>query len=405
MSPAKNMKSNDDTSGTPKKLLFLLSHPIQYFSPLFRLIAEERSVSLMVWYGDRGSLRGMTDEEFGKKIDWGIDLIGGYESRFFVNMSLRPRLGGHFLGVINPSMILSLIRHKPDAIVIHGWAYATYVIVWITAVLLRVPIWLRTESPWCQERLKTGWIQKIKRYVLRNIAFPTVSNFLAVGSQNAEWYRQLGVTDGRIHFVPYSVPFSGLTVPPENFHDIRKIFGIPDEEIVFLFVGKLIYKKRPADLLEAFGLCSSGHLVFVGDGRLRPTLEKRVELMKNKRVHFAGFADQKELPNYYRSADVLVLPSGMGETWGLVVNEALNFGLPVIVSSLCGSASDLVDEGKNGFTFDVGDVRALHQKMEWIISNRARLPEFSARSRQIVKRFDIRETSSEFIKTVRLFFP
>jgi glycosyltransferase involved in cell wall biosynthesis len=384
----------------PFRLLVLLSHPIQYFSPLFRILHKESKISLVVWYGERGPLRGIKDEEFGRKVDWGVDLLGGYENRFFSNFSLRRRLGTHFFGVINPFMLVKLIRYKPDAIVIHGWAYATYVLVWIMACLLRVPVWLRTDNPWCQERLKTGRLQKLKRYVLREIAFPSVTKFLAVGTENAEWYRQLGVTDERIQLVPHSVDHGPPTDLQNQAREIKEILGIPPNELVFLFVGKLIDKKRPGDLLRAFEGCSSGHLVFVGDGELRCTLQRLVRENQRTRVHFTGFADQKTLHGYYSAADVLILPSGMGETWGLVVNEALIFGLAVIVSDLCGCAADLVEEGGNGFTFETGNVAELRERMEWIIANKEQLPTFSAASRRISRGFDIRRTASALIESI-----
>jgi glycosyltransferase involved in cell wall biosynthesis len=297
-------------------------------------------------------------------------------------------------------MLVKLIRHKPDAIIIHGWAYATYVLVWIMACLLRVPVWLRTDNPWCQERLKTGRLQKLKRYVLREIAFPSVTKFLAVGSENAEWYRQLGVTDESIELVPHSVDHPTGPDPQNQSCHIRETLGIPTDEVVFLFVGKLIDKKRPEDLLRAFEKCPSGHLVIVGDGELASTLQNRVRDKQIKRVHFTGFADQMKLPGYYSAADVLILPSGMGETWGLVVNEALIFGLAVIVSDLCGCAADLVDEGANGFTFETGNVAALSERMKWIIANKDSLPGFSARSLQIAERFSIQRTASALVQSV-----
>ena len=146
---------------------------------------------------------------------------------------------------------------------------------------------------------------------------------------------------------------------------------------VILFLGKLIEKKRPMDLLRAYELLITNNqlpiipsLVFVGDGALRPDLETYVKEHDLNGVHFAGFKNQTEIPEYYAMADVFVLPSGPGETWGLVVNEAMCFGLPVIVSDMVGCGPDLVKDGENGYLFDLGDVEMLGNKLYGLVSNR-----------------------------------
>ncbi len=120
-----------------------------------------------------------------------------------------------------------------------------------------------------------------------------------------------------------------------------------------LYVAKLIPKKAPLVLLEAFARVRERHrcaLLFVGEGELRPELEAAA----GPDVHLAGFLNQSELPEAYVAADVFCLPSVLHETWGLVVNEALNFGLPVVVSDKVGCAADLVRPGWNGFVVPAG---------------------------------------------------
>jgi glycosyltransferase involved in cell wall biosynthesis len=152
-----------------------------------------------------------------------------------------------------------------------------------------------------------------------------------------------------------------------------------------LFVGKLIEKKRAADLLKAFFSIQDprAHLVVVGDGALRDQLVASVPPEKRRQVHFAGFQNQLALPRFYVAADVFVLPSGVGETWGLVVNEAMNFELPVITSDLVGCAADLVDEGQNGFIYPVGDTDALTARMREMMD--CDLPAMGKRSAEIVQ--------------------
>ena len=143
------------------------------------------------------------------------------------------------------------------------------------------------------------------------------------------------------------------------------------------------------DLLRAYELLIVGYrlsltpaLVFVGDGILRPELEKYVKDHKLFNVHFVGFKNQTELPNYYAISDVFVLPSGAGETWGLVANEAMCFDLPVIVSDAVGCGYDLVKQGKNGFVFPLGDIEKLTEYLFSILSGN-----YKQKSFEIIKNY------------------
>jgi glycosyltransferase involved in cell wall biosynthesis len=123
--------------------------------------------------------------------------------------------------------------------------------------------------------------------------------------------------------------------------------------------------KRAADLLEAYvqlspdgGSATPAYLIFAGDGDQRAALEARARSLKLDSVRFLGFRNQSELPALYDLCDVFVLPSER-EPWGLVVNEAMNAGKPVIVSDRVGASADLVDDGVNGFIFPARDTAAL----------------------------------------------
>jgi len=170
--------------------------------------------------------------------------------------------------------------------------------------------------------------------------------------------------------------------------ELRQNRGLPRP--ILLVVARFIPKKNLATLLEGFALFSrttegSGlDLVLLGDGPLRSELEQQVSLLGlTGRVHFPGFAQYDELPAWYAMASALVLPSTV-EQWGLVVNEAMAAGLPVLVSRLCGCAEVLVEDGRNGWCFDPNQPAAIAQ----CLSSFAALPDggaaFGARSRELI---------------------
>jgi glycosyltransferase involved in cell wall biosynthesis len=147
--------------------------------------------------------------------------------------------------------------------------------------------------------------------------------------------------------------------------EIRRTWGIPADAFVFLFSGKLIPKKRPADIVKALAEVGRRslppapcHLLVAGDGGMKDECERMARVL-NVPATFAGFLNQRDMPDAYAASDCLVLPSDNGETWGLVVNEAMASGLPAIVSDQVGCHPDLIVPGRTGFVFPCGDVTAL----------------------------------------------
>jgi glycosyltransferase involved in cell wall biosynthesis len=152
------------------------------------------------------------------------------------------------------------------------------------------------------------------------------------------------------------------------------------------------------DLLEAASRLGNVHTVFVGDGILRPELERRAAALGvTDRTHVAGFVNQTELPAIYRAADVLVLPSGR-EAFGLVVNEAFACGVPAIVSSACGSAGDLVQEGHTGYVVPVGAVEILAARLETLAADAALRVAMGREASLLVEGWGPRQNAAGFVE-------
>ena len=123
------------------------------------------------------------------------------------------------------------------------------------------------------------------------------------------------------------------------------------------------------DVLKAFHQLRGNHcwLVMIGDGNLREEMETYIDLHGVKRVILTGFVNQSKVADYYAISDIFVMASSVGETWGLSVNEALNFNLPVVVSDYTGSSADLVKNGDNGYTYETGNVSELANKLQKVL--------------------------------------
>lgn len=384
------------------RLAILASHPIQYQVPLFRALASRPEIDLHVFFYYRWGVERYRDPGFGVSFSWDVPLLEGYRYAFLHNLSPRPT-PSHFWGVINLGIVAVILRGGFDAIWIHGWTLASNWIAWAAGASSRTPILLRGESNGLAE--PEGLKGKVKRVVLPAF-FKRVSGFLAIGTNNAIFYKSYGVPKERIFWTPYTVDTGFFVKHAQRLAGQKRLLreqeGIPPDLPVILFCGKLLEKKRPFDLLRALtlGRYPKASLVFVGDGPLRAEMVRFIAEHRLANVHVLGFRNQTELPACYAMADVLVLPSSF-EPWGLVLNEAMCFSLPVIASDQVGAAADLVRDGVNGFTYPVGNVEALADRLQKILADEQAREEMGKQSYMIINRWGIEEDVEGVLKALK----
>jgi len=391
------------------KLAISASHPIQYQTPLFKKITENSQIDLMVYFNwDFGVGEESFADEFGKKIKWDIPILEGYKYKFLKNFFLKP--SDIFFGQINLGIIKELVINNYDAVVVFGWNSFTNWLVFLTKFIHRTRIILQSESPLNQELLKSKWKIKIKKIILGWL-FKHISAFLYIGEENKKFYQFYDIPEEKLFFAPYAVDNERFTAANKELrsknYELRKKLGIGKNDIVILFVGKLIEKKRPMDILRAYGSIIHNskfiiHLLFVGDGVLRSNLEKYVKENNLKNIHFTGFKNQTELPQYYALADIFVLPSGIGETWGLVVNEAMCFSLLVIVSDVVGCGQDLVRQNENGFVFLLGDINKLAERLKELAENKEKREQFGKKSFEIIQKYSYKKDIEGILKALKI---
>jgi glycosyltransferase involved in cell wall biosynthesis len=218
--------------------------------------------------------------------------------------------------------------------------------------------------------------------------------FLAIGARNREFYSAHGASDAQLHLVPYAVDNAFFIDQSNYYHKerctLRNKFQIPLEQPVILFASKLIPRKRPIDLLRAFQIVRkriSATLVFVGSGNEEAALKHLVFTESITDVLFLGFQNQTALPQFFAIADIFVLPSE-NEPWGLVINEAMCAGLPIVASADIGAVPDLVRHGETGFIFRCGDIEQLTECLEQLITDRVRRQQMGLAGRALIQRWD-----------------
>jgi glycosyltransferase involved in cell wall biosynthesis len=251
----------------------------------------------------------------------------------------------------------------PDVVAVNGWNNFGSLAAANCCVARRIPMVVMSESS-RQDEARSWWKEMIKR---RMVDFYSAA--LVGGQRHVEYLVELGMPRERI-FVGYDVVdndyFARRTLEIRNSKsEIRNKYGLPEN--YFLASARFIEKKNLTRLIRAYaeyrdrlkgtGVTDPGYnkgapwdLVLLGDGPLRETLNAQLlTLNLRSHVHLPGFKQYDELPVCYALANAFVHPSTT-EQWGLVVNEAIASGLPVIVSERCGCVPELVQD--NGFTFD-----------------------------------------------------
>lgn len=366
-----------------RRLAVITSHPVQYYAPWFRHLTAEGRIALRVFYLWDFGVRARKDPGFGNDIVWDIPILDGYGHEFVPNVSRRPGME-HFGGLRNPELRRKVRAWQPDAALLIGYSYASMLDFLFRAGPL--PLLFRGDS----HRLAgedSGWKESLKG-AMRRFVFARFRAFLPVGRANAGYFLANGVPREKLFFTPHCVDNRRFQeqATAEAGSAWRRQWNIPADVRVILFAGKFERKKRPEDLLEAFGRLhpENGHLVLVGSGEEEPALRSRAAEM-GASVHFVPFQNQSAMPAVYAAADVLVLPScGNWETWGLAVNEAMACGIPATVSSHVGCGPDLVRQGETGWIFPAGDVAALEQCLRDALGDDARRKEMGLKAQQLV---------------------
>jgi len=294
-------------------------------------------------------------------IEWsaqGYDSWGAADSpASYQKLSLFPEATHAYpdTATLQRAFSSALQQTKPDVVAVNGWNNFGSLIAANFCARRGIPMVVMSESS-RQDEARIWWKEAIKRRIVS-----LYSAALVGGQRHAEYLAELGMPVDRI--------FTGYDVVDNNYFcergrqirnpksEIRNVYGLPQN--YFLASARFIEKKNLPRLIRAYAEYrrksqTAGHavwdLVLLGDGPLRMTLSSQLSTLNlNEHVHLPGFRPYDELPAYYALANAFVHASTT-EQWGLVVNEAIASALPVIVSSRCGCAPELVNG--NGFTFD-----------------------------------------------------
>ena len=376
---------------SPIRLAIVVQHPVHYHLPLFRAMASDSNIDVDVLFMQSAPSEDKFDSEFGMIIDWGMPMFAGYPYRVFRNMSPK-RNSVNFLKFINPALVWQVLTGPYDAIYVDGHNHLTHVLALFAARISGKRVIFRADAYNLGER---PMIKRLLRRIFYGFLYKLVHVCLYMGRYNREYYESFGVTADRLVYAPFIVDNEFFADQEEQLKneigEIKTAFGIDTEDSVILFCAKFIEKKQPLRLISAFCRADLGDhwtLLMVGDGALRPAAEALAAANPRKKIIFAGFLDQTKVSRGYVVADIFVLPSAFGETWGLVVNEAFNFGCATIVSDRVGSGPDLVADNC-GLIVPHDDSSALADALRRLATDKPLRVNFQTQARNHIKNWSV----------------
>jgi glycosyltransferase involved in cell wall biosynthesis len=360
------------------------THPIQYQVPWLRRLAARPGIDLHVYFAmiPDAAEQG---RDFGVQFEWDIPLLDGYEYTVLENRARKPSLT-EFLGCDSPQLYEEIRRGRYDAVMVNGWVVKSCLQALAACRLSGTPCIVRAEVNGLRPR--AHWKTAAHRLLLAQYAA-----YLAIGSNNRRYLVERGAQPARIFDTPYCVDNERFAKGADSWRaapDLARRFGLDPERTTFMFSGKFVEKKHPADIIEAVRRLPESkrslvQVLMVGSGPLGDSLRQQAHGLP---VRFAGFLNQSEITAAYAASDCLLLPSDSGETWGLVVNEAMACGLPAIVSDQVGSAADLVSQGQTGFIHGCGDVNELAALLARQAGNRPALARMGTAAKARVEEYN-----------------
>jgi glycosyltransferase involved in cell wall biosynthesis len=340
-----------------RRLVILTEIIAPYRIPVFNVLARHAGLDLHVIF------MAETDETLRQWRVYRDEISFSYQ----VLPSWRWRAGRNSL-LINRGLWSALNRLSPQVIICGGYNYIASweALLWARRRHVEFVLW--SESNAQDARTGRAWVESLKAYFLRKC-----DRFVVPGIASLEYLKLLGSAGKKILTAPNAVEnsFFATQAAKTRAHaaEFREKLKLPLRYI--LFSGRLVPGKGVFDLLEDYATLESGlrsevGLVFAGDGVSRGKLMQWAKRISPGVICFPGFTQREDLAGLYALADTLVLPTH-SDPWGLVVNEAMACGLPIIVSNVAGCSADLVKDGWNGYVVPPRDAKKLSVAINLIL--------------------------------------
>ena len=332
-----------------KHVLFLTNYPSPYRVHFFDELGKYMDVTVL--YSDR------VEDMKHRNADWFEEGEHGFRA---VRLTPKVRVGRRYLCFD----VLPWLKKQYDAIVVCGYSSPTAVLAMAYLRLCRIPFYMEVDGGLVRQD------GKLKHFVKKSLVC-MANRWLSTGVHTTGYLVHYGAREEKITHYPFSSLYERdileMPVSRQEKEVLRRELDIPEKQMI-LAIGQMIHRKGFDVLLKAAkDLDPETGIYFVG-GEAKEEYWKLREELGLKNVHFLGFQKKERLAQYYKAADVFVLPT-REDIWGLVINEALAYGLPTITTDRCVAGLELIEDGINGYVVPVEDADALAEKIQAVLAS------------------------------------
>ena len=332
-----------------KRILFLTNYASPYRVRFFDELGKAAQVTVL--YSDRRGQLTHRDEQ------WFEEGKGGFRS---------VQLGGAVGRGRKPVCfgVLRWLKRDYDAIIVAGYSSPTVILAMLWMRLLRIPFYMEIDGGLIRE--SSGLRYRIKRFLVQ-----LPSGWLSSGRYPTEFLTHYGADPDEITEYPFSSLFAADILPDvptrEEKRELRRRLDIPEEKMI-LAVGQFIWRKGFDVLLRAAKTLPPEVGIYIVGGEATEHYQALRQELGLEQVHFLGFRPKEQLTEFYRAADVFCLPT-REDIWGLVVNEAMACGLPVVTTEQCVAGMELVENGVKGYLVPIDDAQALSDRLNRVLAS------------------------------------
>jgi glycosyltransferase involved in cell wall biosynthesis len=381
------------------RFAIVLSHPIQYWCPQFASFSKIPGIEIKLFFASAMGYKKYVDKNFGQEVIWNNLRLDEFNHVFLNGDEVLP--ANKELDA--PTLERELEAFEPDAVLNFGYFQKIQKRLYDWATSNKIPIVYMSDA---ENRQQRQWWKKVLKYIYLSWRFKKVSYFFTIGDENENYYKNYGVNPDKFIRMHHPIDIECYKVAYEKKdvlgRQIREQYQIPQEDFVISVVGKLVEWKSQEHLVDLLiDLEKKGkkaHLFILGSGKMLDYLKQKAQTLKVNKVHFSGFVDPLQLPEFYAASNVYIHPARI-EPHSLAISEAVYMGCPVIVSDKCGSygPDDDVQEGKNGYVYQFGDMQQLSKQVIQLMEDKGKQATFGLYSHKIAKKFQQR-SHSECIK-------
>ncbi len=376
-----------------QKLLILQTHPIQYYAPIYKTLANRDKIDVVVIYLTDAGAKTHFDPGFNREVKWDIDLLAGYRYRI-----LQPNrsINNKNFWTKHDSRLTDLIdEEKPDWIMLYGYSSRMNWSVWWHAQKRGIKLLYTSDSNARIESYKTKLHAYLKKIIVSRF-FKKIDYFFTPSDANKEYLLRYGALIQKIIWCPFAIEVDRFTIPEIN---TKRNFN-------FVWAGKFIERKRCKDYLIALiNLKKEGYIfkaLLVGDGVLANELNPLIKsLLSTHHLEQLGFVNQAGLPDVLHSAETLIFTSE-NEPYGLIATEAAACGCALIVADNigCVGSNSSAQANINSVIYPCGDIIELTKCMQTLIEDKQKLNLMSNASLEIAEEHDVKHAANIIENTI-----